>query len=291
MKKFLPIIVLIALTGMYSCDYISDPYEHTKPDTNGSLCPDKTFPTNTKKHRVVLIEDYTGHKCTACPQAAVTAEKLQDTFKDSLVVVAVHSGYFSDTKDAKYPEEFRTKAGDEYSTKFGFASWPNGLVNRVDYPKNQHIKSFGSWASEVNKLLRTDQEADLQIMSDYNSTDSNACISVQTKFLNVSVAAGTYNMCLLLTQDSIIAPQLDGGVYKPTYVHRHMLKDNINGTWGDQVSTGPVVLEPTVKKYRYKIKHDYSGIVCKPKDCHLVAFLYDVATYRILQAAEIKLIQ
>ena len=277
------------LSGICSCDYISDPYDRTKPDNNGSLCPDVTFPT-TKSHRVVLVEDYTGHKCTACPQAAVAAEKLKDTYKDSIVVIAVHSGYFSDT-DNKYPENFQTKAGDEYSDKFGFAAWPNGLVNRVDYPKNQHIKSFGSWGAEVGKILRTNQEADIQISSEYSTADSNACISVQTKFSSVSVPSSTYKMCLMLIQDSIVAPQLDGGIYKPTYLHRHMLKDNINGTWGDSLSTGPVTLEPIVKKYRYKVKHDYNGVLCKPKNCYLVAFVYDLTTLRILQAAETKLIK
>ena len=291
MKKSLTILLFALVAGVSSCDYISDPYENTGPDNNGSLCPDKTFPTNSKTHRVVLIEDYTGHKCTACPQAAITAEKLKETFKDSLVVVAVHSGFFADTKDSKYPEEFRTDAGNTYSTKFGFGSWPNGLVNRIDYPKNQHIKSFGSWGAEVNKLLRTAQEADLQIISDYSTSDSNACISVQTKFLSVSVPAANYKMCLLLVQDSIAAPQLDGGVYKPDYLHRHMLKDNINGTWGEPVLSGTVILEPIVKKYRYKVKSNYSGIACKPKNCYLVAFLYEETSLRILQAAEVKLMK
>lgn len=276
------------LNGIVSCDYISDPYEHLKPDVDGSLCPDPVFPAQ-KAHRTVLVEDFTGHQCTACPQAAKAAAKLEDLFKDSVIIVAVHAGHFAAVKKPDYAEDFTTEAGTEYNTKFDFQAYPNGLINRINYPQSP-IKSFGSWSAEVSKQLKIEAEADIQLTSDYNSADSNVCIGVQTKFLSASIPSGTYKLVVQLTQDSIIAPQLDGGVYKPTYLHRHMLKDNINGTWGDELLTGTVTLAPIVRKYKYKVKHDYKGIVCLPKDCHLVAYVYDNSNYRILQAAEIKLI-
>ena len=288
MKNKIVVILFIFLSGIYSCDIVSDPFDHTTPDNNGDLCPDDSFPV-INAHRVVLVEDYTGHRCTACPQAAIAATKLEQTFGDSVIIMALHANFFATVHTPDYPENFKTPAGDAYDTQFGFASWPNGLVNRKDYPNNTHIKSYGSWAAEVSQLLKTPLEAELQLKGHYNNTDSSICISTQTKFLTTALPAGTYKLCLLLTQDSIIAPQLDGTARIPDYVHMHMLRDNITPVWGDTLITGSITPTPVIKKYQYKIKANYNGIACKEKDCRIIAFVYDNATYRILQAQELKI--
>jgi hypothetical protein len=290
-KNYRPLLLLFILVGIYSCDYISNPIENKPIPPDPSACPAVTFPINPNPHRKVLVEDYTGHKCTACPQAALKAAELESQFGDSVIIVAVHAGYFSTVSKPDYPENFTTTAGDAYNIKFDFASWPNGLVNRKDFPQGQVIKSFGSWPTEVSGLLKIPIEADIQMTSDYNMADSMVCISVQSKFMSMALPSSEYKLCLFLLQDSIIAPQLDAGVIKPTYLHRHMLRDNINGTWGDSLLTGSVTPTAVLKKYRYKVKHDYKGVVCKPKNCYLVAFVYDNATLRILQAEEVKLIK
>jgi hypothetical protein len=291
-KNHRPLLLLFILIGIYSCDYISNPIEPKPIPPDPNACPAVIFPTNPNPHRKVMVEDYTGHKCTNCPQAAVKAVELENEFGDSVIIVAVHAGAYAAVSKPDYLENFTTTAGDAYDKKFSLATWgwPNGLVNRKDYP-SKPVKSIGSWVSEVSVLLKTPMEADIQMTSDYNTADSMVCISVQSKFLSMSLPSSTYSLCLFLIQDSIIAPQLDAGVIKPTYLHRHMLRDNINGTWGDSVLTGNVTPAPILNKYRYKVQHDYKGIVCKPKNCYLVAYLYDNATLRVLQAEEVKLIK
>ncbi|HET6226768.1 MAG TPA: Omp28 family outer membrane lipoprotein [Bacteroidia bacterium] len=287
MKQILFILFISSLLGIYSCDYVSDPFENTEPVNDGELCPSDSFTPNAKAHRVVLVEDYTGHRCTACPKAAIAAAQLEQTFGDSVVIMAVHANFFAAVYAPDYPENFKTAAGDAYDKQFAFSSYPSGLINRKDYPTNLHIKSYGSWASEVSQLLKTPIEADLQLKSHYNSADSTLCISAWSKFL--STQNGTFKLCMFLTQDSIIAPQLDGTVRVPNYVHMHMLKDNITAIWGDTLSTIGSTPAAIIKKYKYKIKPDYKGVACKVKDCHIVAFIYDNATYRILQAQQLKL--
>lgn len=286
MKKFITVLALAGLATITSCDYVSAPYEPVPPKPD---CPDVPFPT-IQSHRVVLLEDFTGHKCTACPKAATEAKKLEDIHKEKLVVVAVHAGYFADV-DKDYPEDFRTTAGNDYVKKYKPLGFPSGLINRADYPQNKHNKDFPTWGTEITKQLAMPVEMDLQIACDYNSATDSVCIRIQSKFLSASIADGTYLICVQLTQDSIVAPQLDNGVYKPQYVHNHMLRDNINGTLGTTLSTGPVTLEPKLTKFKYKIAPEYKGIPCKPKNCHIVAYVYDNATSRILQAAEVKVIK
>ena len=299
-KNYLHILlVFCALTGIYSCDYISNPVEPIKV-IDGGDCISTPFPT-TKPFRKVLVEEYTGHKCPNCPQGAISASKLEETFHDSVIVISVHVDAFAKPASPDFPEDFRTEAGDAFKVKFSFSGYPSGLVNRKDYPATP-IKAHTSWASEVNTILRTPIEADIKMMSVYNSTDSTVCVGIQTTFLTNPPVTNKYNLCLMLVQDSIIAPQLDGSTTVADYVHRHAMRDNINGIWGEEISAGSAVAnDPIVKKYQFKLKKEYGytgkvstkgkPIACDRKKCYLVAYVYDVATYRILQAEEIKIIK
>lgn len=293
MKKNLVLAFICLSIGFGSCDYISAPLEKVEPDNDGKDCPDVTFPANPKSHRIVLLEDYTGHKCTACPTAAIEAKKLEEQYHDSIVVMAVHAGPIVFTKtDSEYPEDFTTPAGDGFHSIFKMNNLPGGMINRADFPV-KHSKSVGAWNTEISKQLKLPQEVDIQIKCDFNASTNTACITVQSKFLSASVAESKYKLCVLLTQDHIIAPQLDAGVRKPQYEHNHALRANISsGAWGDSLLSGPVILTPLVKKYKYRIEGTYKNIPCIPKDCHIVAFVYDddKTKYRILQAAEVKVI-
>jgi thiol-disulfide isomerase/thioredoxin len=302
-RNYLAILLLCALTGIYSCDYISNPAEPIPPPAD---CDTKPFPT-TKPFHKVLVEDYTGHKCPNCPKAAISAHHLEEVYHDSVIVVALHVDFFAKPVPKEgYPEDFRTEAGDEYLKRFAFPYYPNGLVNRKDYLIKRAVKDHTTWSKEVRKVLDTLLEADIKIISDYNVANKNVCVSIQTTFLSPATAAGKYNLVLMLVQDSIVAPQLDDVVSVTDYMHRHVLRANINGNWGEEILNGsPVVGEPILKKYKFELKSDYGyegkltpkgdRIPCVAKKCYLVAFVYQAGpepiSYRILQAEEVKIIQ
>lgn len=291
MKKSLQTLGIFCLiAGYISCDYMSAPYPRATPNNNGD-CQDAIFTKNPNPHRIVLLEDFTGHKCMNCPQGAEVAKTLKEQFKDSLIVVAIHASMNNSMVDKNYPENFETDAGNEYMKFFNIKSWPSGMVNRIDFPKNAQKKSIFAWGPEISKQLKNSVDADLQIISQYNAADSSTCISVQTIFQSASVPDGEYYIILYLTQDHIIAPQANGTIKVDNYEHNHALRDNITSTWGDLLIKGPVVLAPIVKKYKYKVRSMYKNITCIPQNCHLVAFIYDKNSYRIIQAAETKLIK
>ncbi len=294
MKRRLIYIALVLATGFCSCDYVSNPVEPVVDpnNNNGESCPDAKFKDNPTPYRTVLVEDYTAHKCTACPQAAIVATNLEKNYGEKVVVVAIHSGYFAEPDKKDYREEFRTEATKAYDLQFVPDTWPSGPVNRTDYGNPAtFFKSYSSWSTEVSKTLQAAPDAFIQMDSEYSTTDSMVCVQVWSKFLNMGLNSADYKLCIMLTQDSIIAPQLNAGVLIKEYVHNHVLRDNINGTWGDSLLSGSVIPTPIIKKYRFKLKHDYNGLVCKPKNCHLVAFIYEKATFRVLQSAKIEVVK
>ncbi len=294
-KLFIASFVFSCIVSISSCDFVTIPEQAgTTVDTT----------TSTVKHKV-LIEDYTGHKCTACPPAAVTANTIIANNGENVIAIGVHAGFFASpmTTGTQYLQDFRTTAGTAYDTYFGISAIgnPNGMINRKDYTASTtvHVKSYGTWAAEVAAELAKPALAKIEFSNTYNTTTRILNCTVNATFLYDTLSGGPYKLTAMIVQDSIVADQLDAGVYVPTYVHRHVLRDNINvnGTWGDDLVTGTLVANTVISKnYVYTLPATYpaaggpSSTVCDANHCYVVAFIYNDATKEILQVEEAKII-
>ena len=294
MKKIVFITLTLGLAiSISSCDFIN------VPDQPGSVIDT----SSTTVVRKVLVEDFTGHKCTACPAAATVANSLLTANGENVVVIGVHSGFFANpsTTGTQYLTDLRTSAGTNYDTYFGISNIgnPNGMINRKYYTSSTtaHVLSYGTWATEVAIELAKPALAKLEIVSSYNTSTQVLTCNVNSTFLYDTLTGGPYKLIVLATQDSITADQLDAGVYVPTYIHRHVLRDNLNGTWGENLVTGSIVANAVINKsYNYTFPTTYpsaggaSATAFNANRCHIVAFIYNDATKEIIQVEEIKLI-
>ena len=229
-------------------------------------------------NRKVFVEDYTGHKCGNCPAAADTLKYLEKKYKDQIVPIAIHAGFFANV-NATYPTDFRTASGNAYDTQFGIstAGNPNGLINRGGYGTGSFIKSYPSWENEVRQMLSKPAKFEIKIRNSFTSATNKLNSSVTVRSLSNN--NGIYKLVVLLTEDSIIAEQLDyripsssGSQLKTNYEFNHVLRDAINSTWGDAIFTsGAVTNDSIVKKYQnYSLNSNY-----KPAKCHVIAYVYD----------------
>ena len=70
-----------------SCDIVETPYMN-----NENI---NTIDTNSNSYvKKVLIEDFTGHKCPNCPQAANEIKAIQDIYGDQVIAIAIHTSSF-----------------------------------------------------------------------------------------------------------------------------------------------------------------------------------------------------
>lgn len=269
MKKIAFLFVLVfGLTA--GCDYIDDPIQGGEGGGGN--------PTDSLVQKV-LVEDYTGHNCPNCPDAATEADNLKAIYGDQVVVVAVHAGFFAQPTSS-LPTDFRTTAGEAMNSFFGFLSYPSGMVNRIGYP-GQHVLNFQAWPPAVADALLQTPLVDLNIEADFTGNTITADVEV----IYQTDLDGDYALVLWITEDGIIAPQKNGVETIPDYEHNHVLRTSLNSTWGDTISSGPVeVLNPYNKSYSTSWNAEWNE-----QNCHVVAFLYDMATFEVLQVEEISL--
>ncbi len=295
MKEFKIIITSIVLVGLVACDKVKNPNQNPNAVTNCVLAA-PVIKTNslTSNFRKVLLEDYTGHTCGNCPRAAEDAETIVNSFIDSVVVFAVHAGtQFSPPAPPNYPDDFRTDAGTQWDAFFGLstAGLPKGMVNRAQTPFPQ---ARNNWATLVSQNLHMPQKAQLDITTYFDATNHLLNLDVKTTF-KTTVTGGNINLCLVITEDSIVGHQRDyappptsvviNGDERTDYVFNHLVRGALNGAWGDLIKTSPIAVNDTVTK-----KYICQTVTCSRTDkVNLVAYIYNDATKEILQVEKIKL--
>jgi Outer membrane protein Omp28 len=277
MKKIKSIfLLLITIIIASCCDIIEEPYTE-----GGGVTPQDTM------IRKVLLEDYTGFKCVNCPSAAHEAHLLKQFYGEQLVVMAVHAGYFAEPDaSGNYTDDLTTTTGDELNSPsfFHIQSYPSGMVNRREFSGNR-ILSYGNWGSSIAEVLQDDIIANIEIIRSWEQSTQTVSLDVCSEFFVAD--ANTYKLCVYLAEDSIITWQKNNSASMGTtpdiqnYVQMHVLRDAVNSTWGDEIVTGGATIglkDTSNYSYDFSVHPGFDV-----SNCTLIAFIYDSATYEIIQ--------
>ncbi len=288
------IIASVSVFVVSSCDKIEGTYVIHNAPVDTAACPVPDFPAVTVHFKRALLEDYTGHTCVNCPHAALISRDLKTQYKDSLVVLAVHAGYYAKpSSNPLWVYDFRTPAGTSWDDffKVGLIGNPNGMVSRKGYPANQQVLSPSAWANAVKNTVAEAPLMDLQLITEYNPTEDKLCIHTKISFLE-TVSGRSLDLSVIITEDSIVQAQKNNDPLVGAtpeildYVHMHVMRGAVNSTWGT-----PLLLKeetsstPLFKTFQTHFTN-FNINTMIPKNCRVVAFVYDVDTKEILQVAE-----
>lgn len=303
MKKVLYCLVLLVSFFFTSCDYIQNPYPEVNANVSDTAsCPAPVFPILTNHIKKILIEDFTGHTCGNCPKAAKVLYEIDSIYPGRIIGLGLHvGGYaapapgYNSSPSTAYTADYRTTVGEMYDAKFGASDFglPQGMFNRKQYDaiNKTQLQFYPNWKTYIASIIAEPAVADLQISSDYTNSTRKICLAVRDSFL--TTMSGTFNLVVLLTQDSIIDWQDYIGVNKSDYVHRHVLRDAItpSGAWGELIGAGTITAgTKNIKRFAYTVPATFKGTSCDVNKCHLLAFIYNTTTYEIIQAEEVKVI-
>lgn len=278
MEKVIGLIILFF--AFVSCDKVKNPRIEKKCDFSSiHLVDSNTSVINVRK---VLVQDYTGHTCGNCPRAAEDLETIIAANPGKIVGMAVHAGLqFSPPKLPGFPEDFRTTAGSQWDTYFSMStiSLPKGTINWAQTPYSQ---SRSTWAGHVATQLSSPQKAKLFMKT---SVDTVAmAVKVETKVTLLQATNNDVKMVIVLTEDSIIARQKDytppvGATVEnldeiPNYVFMHVLRGDINGTWGEVLKTGPVAAGTEISSVNCGNLYPWGNLKKNLKNMSVVAIVY-----------------
>lgn len=244
-------------------------------------------------NRKVLLEDYTGHKCGNCPNAARVAESLEKKYGSKLIVIAVHAGFFTKINPLPFVTSYTCQAGNEWDAASGFGvsanGNPNGMVNRKDFGGGL-VQKETKWGASVSQAFNAVDICKLFLTTTYDEGSRKLNATIKTKFVK-SYGHDT-KVTVVFTEDSIIGPQTDYNVPVGTpdvienYVFMHMLRGSINGTWGELVKKAPIAYNDSVTVSYKEFDLDPKF---KDKNVSVIAFVYDADTREVLQVEKVKI--
>ena len=208
--------------------------------------------------RAVLIEDFTGQRCVNCPNAVAEIERLQEAYgEENVIAVGIHSGPLSIFSTAKV-KGLRTELGDTYYDYWNVEAEPSGLVDR-----RGGVMMLNQWASLVHSELQ--QSASVQLTLQCQQQSGSFTIRVTAEVFSDFKG----KLQLWLTEDGVVAPQMmPDGTVNADYVHNHVFRSAVNGTWGDEVDWKAT--EEKVMTFSITPEEEWEG------DClSVVAFVYN----------------
>ena len=271
----------IGITVFFACDEIEEPFIEYQGD-----CGDASLPIPIKQ---ILIEKFTGHKCGTCPGGDETMEMLKELYCDHIIPVSIHAGTFADvnTTGDMYLYDYKTEDGNTIDEYFEASiEVPSALINRKESGGDLTL-SQSNWAIAIAGLLEEKPVLDIIIRNNFSSESRELNVDIDVVFVD----AMNENLMLSVyyVEDSIVTWQKDYEANPNNvefYSHNHVLRDAINGAWGDEILNGRVNANDIKNKsYKYTINAEW--VV---ENSSIVAFVYNNDNKEVLQASQAYLI-
>jgi hypothetical protein len=255
-------------------------------------------------HRL-LIEDYTGWQCSNCPDMAEFIEtQLVEQLDSNAVVVGLHmaGNQLSQTVSGLY-FQLSTTLADTYGTYYTGLTPANIGLPAVAI---DHVTSAGAsvWTGVNDNTLLTATGVATAQYTRYNSEDRTAKPFVSLA-LNVTPTetADSYELKTLVLADELndaalklqlwmVEDSISGLQFSPSvhpYVHNHVLRDALNGTWGEAISFSEPE-ETGVPTSICTTTISLSDRTWVAKNCRVVAFVYRDDTKEVLNTIAVPLL-
>ena len=215
--------------------------------------------------RNVLIEDFTGQRCINCPKATEAIEQIKEIYGDNVISVAIHSGPNGVDKDGNYKgvpfQGLANSIGNEYWDKW-FTSGTGQPIAKIN--RGEPSNDYNNWSAEVAQAIQSATDVQISAYTEYNS--DTRLLTIHTSL--IGKANNSAKLQILLTEDNIESLQImPDGSYNSYYVHNHVFRDVVNGTWGEDITFGEGFIE---KQHTYPIPEKFI-----PENMNVVIFVYN----------------
>ena len=309
MKNLYQILFFLSGTVLLftSCDKVDYPYEKVASiNLDTTLYPNgtwddylaneyPTFTQNTNTNVNVLIEDYTGHKCLTCPNAADVAHGVHLNNPNRVFVASIHSGPGTTSFQSANPNHTKYYTdhtnpdgiayGNEFKNGYGFFANPQGNVNRAKGNGLMFTLS-GMWQSRADDIMNANVlKANIQSVFNYYSSTNGGFLHVEIE--KKTSEAINMNSVVYVIQDSLVDWQLmPDNSDNEFYVHRDKHLGSIdNNAFGVNAFTADAAAgDKVILDYSYKIPNGLDA-----SNMHLLIYVYDTDTYEILQVIKQKI--
>lgn len=239
--------------------------------------------------RTILVEEVTGVRCQNCPIGSQTLVGLQQQYgAENLVVVSIHAAGNFSVPYASSQIDFRSAEAQELANYVGpLEGFPTASINRrlLNNETSIFITPHTRWGGEVAQDLQKDPSMAVILENTYD--DAARKLGIKVGLLPDQGIKGEHRLTVLITQDSIVDPQLNGSTLVANYVHRHVLRDVVTSPTGDVILEALDAGQLVNKTFNVTLPAEWDA-----KHCSVVAFVHrGISDKEVIQVAEKHVIE
>lgn len=273
MKRTLLYIAFALTLGSFTaCDVIDENERYIEVEQGDS----------SERVQRVLIEEFTGRMCVNCPGGAATVHDIAAAYEGRVVTIGIHAGMFAMPQGPFADMDLRTPEGDTYNEAFPYEGNPAAMFNRASKGGAVVSTNKDMWMTHAISELERVPVCEVTPTVAYDSNSRTATITTEVEAWESMPA--NISLQVQLTESGIVASQVTEGGLDPDYVHNHVLRKAVNGTWGNNIASLP---QGEKASYTHTITLDEAWVA---ENCHIVVFVYENDTKRVLQCNECAIV-
>ncbi|MDR1973807.1 MAG: Omp28-related outer membrane protein [Bacteroidales bacterium] len=278
-KKILSILALAACftTGFMGCDRIPEDQRREISEELPSW-----------QGQYVLLEDFTGVRCSNCPETTKEVERLKEVFGDRLIVIALHSQDYAFNRpigtspdSSGNNQDLRNAQAEEYRIFYNVQSMPAGVVMQ----KNEILGKDNFYGKILSNYGRR-AFATVNVSASFNDTNELS-VSTNIAFTDNYTGNGNTQLSIMILEDSLLVTQQTSGgtgvIYN--YCQNHVLRAMATPIWGDQLA-GSSISSGSTFNHTTRISTQAEW---KKNKLSAVAILFDNSTKEVIQAGEFRI--
>ncbi|MDB5032892.1 MAG: outer membrane protein Omp28 [Chlorobi bacterium] len=275
-------LLLGALLGTMTCFTASAQTHRAGDIPNAPLRSHGQVPVARSVSRVAtdgvprrfLLEENTGAWCGYCIEGVVRIHELLDAYPEA-IVVAIHDD-----------DQMQVAEGDSIVRSYT-TSYPEGLLDRLKWPGHATV-TIGRDYWQFLGGNRRDEPSPVSVGIDHHYAPATRMLTanISATFNDIPDAADL-RINLYLVEDSVSgsgtgwdqanaldnvpeSPYYGKGGYIPSFVHDHVLRAVLSGTWGTAgvIPSSPETGKAYTKSYSFALPASFN-----PDHVSLVAFM------------------
>jgi hypothetical protein len=202
-----------------------------------------TFEPEFEQDRNALIEVYTGHQCSTCPEALAEAHNLNQS-QAHIYYSQIHASPTTSGENnyqalnSEYTFDFRNETAQTYGSYFsslGFNDMPQGNLSRKYFGIiNSSFMEASNWTNYIINVLAFNQSVGIQAESNYFEVANGGFIHVHVDF--ESMQNTNYMLVAQIIKKEEYSNQNQNDVLVPNFLHRNLLIGTLdNKPWGHEL--------------------------------------------------------
>ncbi len=213
--------------------------------------------------RVAVLEEFTGTKCSNCPDGHQVAQSIKTSQPELFIPICVHAGSYARPNPGD--PDFRTEFGEALNRYLSVTAYPAAAVNRVAY-NGSRVVFRENWRAAARAIAAETSPVNLWAGAKYDAATRQLTVDVEAYF--TSAVTGNLNLNVYLLESGIVGPQA-GSSLGNNYVHNHMLRACITPDWGAEIADGQPG-DVRTATYTYTVPEKINSVPLTPEGFQIV---------------------